>query len=432
MCLKWNTLRRYAALMLALLITCLPVAQAESTLLPPSAMILQRSQSFLTGELDIELPDATLNVIDSAQANALRDAMAQYEPPESSLLINNAEYYYFYDHLDPLAKQIYDIILQIARDPVSEMNVHVMLTPVDPDSEEFVLAYWRARWAACYDHPELFWLYPHGGEASVIPCGIPELVNGRYTVFFRMDKPYEAFESRMNAFNDASSAFLAGIDLAASKTDIVRQVHDKLIDLVIYDDATSEQGALNLAHTAYGCLVGNTAGSANYAVCDGYSLAFEYLLQQCGITATMISGEVEVGPGQWGGHAWSIVNLDGEWYEVDSTWDDSEIDETQLESIRYSPDYDLWVELFRNPDFREKHGHYRFLIASDLMEHYIAPEDVDWTFTINNGSDVVYFAPDESNRVRRSAETADKTEMQNYGRASLIDMVPRAERNYPF
>ena len=429
--MKWNTLRRYAALLLALLITCLPVAQAESPLLPPSALILQRSQSLMTGDLIEELPDVSYNVLDSSQVDALCDAMAQYEAPETSLLVNDAESYFCYDHLDPLTKQIYDIVLQIAKDPVSEMNIHVMLTPVDPSTDEFLFAYWSALFAATIDHPELFWLYPHGGEATIVPCGMPELVNGRYTVFFRMEAPYEPFEERMTAFNEAASAFLADIDRSASKLEIVRQIHDKLMDLVTYDIPTMERHGPDLAHTAFGCLVSNTSGDANYAVCDGYSLAFEYFLQQCGIPATVIYGVGGSSPDQMGGHAWSIVNLDGEWYEVDSTWDDNAIDEAQLESVQDPAQYEFFADLFSNPDYREKFGHHLFLISTGLMEHYVAPADEDWNFTLSNGYGLKDFMPSESYHVRESAEMADEFDT-DFPRATLTYRIPRAERNYPF
>ncbi len=51
-------------------------------------------------------------------------------------------------------------------------------------------------------------------------------------------------------------------------------------------------------------------------VCAGYARAFQYILQQLGIPCyycTGFAGE---------SHAWNIVMLDGEFYNVDTTWDD--------------------------------------------------------------------------------------------------------------
>lgn len=63
----------------------------------------------------------------------------------------------------------------------------------------------------------------------------------------------------------------------------------------------------DLAHTAYGCLVADSSGNPNYAVCDGYTLAMEYLLQQCGIEAAFIGGMAGFSQADAGGHAWNIV-----------------------------------------------------------------------------------------------------------------------------
>ena len=419
-------------LALALLSACLPSAQAESTLLPPSALALQRSMALKTGDLVEELPDISFNALDNAGAAALVDAMSAYEAPETSLLVNNAESYFCYDHLEPLARQIYDIILQIARDPVSELNIHVMQTTVDPFSDQFMFAYFSALFAATIDHAELFWLYPHAGEATIIPCGVPELVNGRYTVFFRMEEPYEPFEARMTAFNDAAQAFLKDIDRSASTVEIVKQIHDKLMALVTYDTATCNRHEADLAHTAYGCLVSNTEGNANFAVCDGYSLCFEYMLQQCGIPAAVIYGKGGPSPSEMGGHAWSIVELDGNWYEVDSTWDDNAVDEVMMrESFTDEGIVEMMLEILADPDYYEKHGHQLFLISSDLMEHYIAPTNVDWSFTFSDGYGPIDMTPSECYHERESAGMRDEHDTDS-ARAVLTYKIPRAGQSYSY
>lgn len=116
----------------------------------------------------------------------------------------------------------------------------------------------------------------------------------------------------MNAFNAAAASFLADINQDASDYEIVRQIHDKLIDLVNYNDPVGDgevewERGQDLAHTAYGCLVADSSGNPNYAVCDGYTLAMEYLLQQCGIEAAFIGGMAGSSQADAGGHAWNIV-----------------------------------------------------------------------------------------------------------------------------
>ena len=77
--------------------------------------------------------------------------------------------------------------------------------------------------------------------------------------------------------------------------------------------------------TAYGALV------SHQAICSGYSAAFQYLLQRAGIPCAYITGsayfdyELEGNDdGKSNFHAWNLVQLDNAYYEVDTTWDDSE------------------------------------------------------------------------------------------------------------
>jgi Leucine-rich repeat (LRR) protein len=58
----------------------------------------------------------------------------------------------------------------------------------------------------------------------------------------------------------------------------------------------------------------------NKAICSGYAEAFKLLCDYIGIECYIIIGEVENSTGR-GGHAWNIVNIDGKYYQLDSTWD---------------------------------------------------------------------------------------------------------------
>ena len=53
-------------------------------------------------------------------------------------------------------------------------------------------------------------------------------------------------------------------------------------------------------------------------VCAGYARAFQFLLQQYGIPCYLCVGYAGEP------HAWNIVCLDGKYYNVDVTWDDTE------------------------------------------------------------------------------------------------------------
>ena len=52
-------------------------------------------------------------------------------------------------------------------------------------------------------------------------------------------------------------------------------------------------------------------------VCEGYALTTLLLLEAAGVNARYISGEAGEGL-----HAWNLVQVDGEWYHLDTTWND--------------------------------------------------------------------------------------------------------------
>ena len=90
---------------------------------------------------------------------------------------------------------------------------------------------------------------------------------------------------------------------------------EKLIYDRILMDSHYNLGAQwdNLAEdnwTAYGIIVNKTG------VCESYSEAFQTLCLYAGINCTGVRGTAG------GGHKWNCVELDGEWYMCDITFDD--------------------------------------------------------------------------------------------------------------
>ncbi len=52
------------------------------------------------------------------------------------------------------------------------------------------------------------------------------------------------------------------------------------------------------------------------SVCQGYAKAIQYLLNAKKIQCCMVTGRTYDGTG----HAWNLVNIDGEYYYLDATW----------------------------------------------------------------------------------------------------------------
>ncbi|MDB4868653.1 MAG: transglutaminase [Cohnella sp.] len=84
----------------------------------------------------------------------------------------------------------------------------------------------------------------------------------------------------------------------------VKAVHDWVLLHVAYDTSLVQ-------HSAYAALMGGRT------VCQGYALLTYRLLNEAGIPNRIVEGTVSSGL-----HAWNLVNLDGQWYHLDTTFDD--------------------------------------------------------------------------------------------------------------
>lgn len=94
----------------------------------------------------------------------------------------------------------------------------------------------------------------------------------------------------------------------------VKKVHDYIILSAAYDEgAFNDMSDLDRAwnaSSAYSILVEKTG------MCTGYSKAFYLLMRELNIPSIVVAGDAS------GSHAWNLVYLDNEWYQIDLTWND--------------------------------------------------------------------------------------------------------------
>lgn len=86
------------------------------------------------------------------------------------------------------------------------------------------------------------------------------------------------------------------------------------------------------------------AGNYGYAVCDGISKAYSLLCNMAGVECMRVVGEAGEN-GNWGGHAWNKVKVDGNWYIVDATWGDLSMGITYKTGTFISKTYTDYYEL---------------------------------------------------------------------------------------
>jgi hypothetical protein len=93
-------------------------------------------------------------------------------------------------------------------------------------------------------------------------------------------------------------------------------LHEYIVTHTRYDEENVKNNTIpQESTTAYGVLMKGTG------VCGGYSKAMKMLLDQVGIESMIIVGDADSG-GNVEKHAWNLVKIGGEYYQLDVTWDD--------------------------------------------------------------------------------------------------------------
>ena len=113
-------------------------------------------------------------------------------------------------------------------------------------------------------------------------------------------------ESRMNQFENVVEDIISGVPDGDYEKALY--IHDKIAGICTYNIGDDYP----YSATAYGCLVD---GQAN---CEGYAKAFNYLAGRVGMKCILVTGQTDNGEN----HAWNQIMIDGEWYNIDVTWDD--------------------------------------------------------------------------------------------------------------
>ena len=327
---------------------------------------------------------------------------AYAEPSGEITPAENDAVHYCRTHLSEEEQLLYDALLACALSEDPTVKGSEFQISVDPAGEEFKTQFHRCYNALLFDHPELFWLSVSGSSFQFSYRRLL-LSDDTYSIAFQLSESFPEKDEQMAALDSAADAFLEQIDLDAEAQYVALEIHDKLIDLVTYDKEAAATLDKDLAHTAYGALVANSRGDANYAVCDGYSYAYEYLLQKAGIRSTVIAGSAGETEETAGPHSWNLVELSGQWYEVDSTWNDISAEE----ALDHEEDYsEIAEEAMNNNWYTDRLTHYLFNVTTEEIssfepdEYYRYTNDRGWVSFLGSSVHVRHTEED-------SADTGD-------------------------
>lgn len=207
---------------------------------------------------------------------------------------------YAYNTLNDAEKSIYNSILKGVKDFSPTIKLDKPIT-----SETF-----RKIFGMIYfQETQLFWL---DGALETFE-GESDTVN----VYYRASKEdAELFQGQLDTkVKELIDSFPAN----ATTVDKLKILHDYL---VFKNEFTKDTP---MAQTIFGAIVeGKTQ-------CEGYAKAMGYLCDMAGIENMLITGENE----KRLSHAWNLVKVDGDWYNIDATFDDP-VGSGGPEFIRYN------------------------------------------------------------------------------------------------
>ena len=155
-------------------------------------------------------------------------------------------------------------------------------------------------WCILYDQPQIFWTNRKysvsytGGKVSSVRFYYNELAEN-----------LAAEKARVEAEVQKILKAVSGMNILEAE----RYIHDYIIEETVY--VSNSPYNQNL----YSTLVNHET------VCAGYARAFQYLMHRLDAACYYCHGMAGSGNDR-GRHAWNVVELNGNWYNIDLTWDD--------------------------------------------------------------------------------------------------------------
>lgn len=169
-----------------------------------------------------------------------------------------------------------------------------------------------------YDHPELFYI-----DLTKITLYTKYTTIGSKTTYTVSLAPQNNRNYLSDSFSSESQVDNAINQIEQIRNSIVSRVngnnynkalivHDTLVDMLEYDQNDSNSNT----HNIYGAFVNRNV------VCEGYAKSFKYIMDSLNIPCILVGGIATNNSSNTESHMWNYIQLDGNWYGVDVTWDD--------------------------------------------------------------------------------------------------------------
>lgn len=285
---------------------------------------------------------------------------------------------YYYKQLSENAKKIYDELKKHKEDMKSgtyeidfgtEFN---SVLSIDGGEETLNEEYQSAWNAFSYDNVDLYYL-----DISKISMIIEARTIGAATTYYVKIGPgdYGSYLSSTFANRqeiDDAEAYIQ--DIRSQVMSIlgpynnamkIKVVNEWMIDNLSYEDREENNNKYNL----YGAIV------ETKVVCEGYARMFKYIMDGLDIPCILVSGTATNSDGETELHAWNYVELNGQWYAIDVTWNDPVVigggEPTESQQSRY---------LLKGRSFLENHEEDGMISENSMEFMYPTLNNADYIF----------------------------------------------------
>ncbi len=226
-----------------------------------------------------------------------------------------------------------------------------------------------------YEVPELFQIY-----------GLGSSTNGTYitSVYANYSLTQEEYAQMLPEMLAAADTLLAGIEGNSRLSDVEKALllHDRLGVWVEYDIANLNLDTIpRKAYTAYGALADGVA------VCQGYAMAYMYLLSRVGIESDYCSSDTM-------NHGWNIVYINGIPYHVDVTHDDSGYKDGDIGHQNFL----VSTDTYKSTSTQHNKSDFNSSPVDTRYENYCW-KDSNTAFTLLNGE--IYYIDNSSQTLNR-------------------------------
>ena len=231
-----------------------------------------------------------------------------------NVLANNTEKA-FYDKMDSACRAVlnstsdYTDVVKYSNGSVAKRIASVEYTGISKDRASLIYTMFK------FSNPQYYFLSnSHGygtrtsGSNTKNYLYLQFMVANGYDFSIYLNNRKTA----QDALNALTESWMADIDLIASDYEKELEISKRVIEYLTYDNDSVDGSHEELQKFNQSIISGVLRKTT---VCAGYTHLTSYFLNAAGIESFYINSN---------GHAWNLVKLYGNWYELDNTWADQD------------------------------------------------------------------------------------------------------------